>query len=87
MFLSEKEASGRFKDAKVETQHGPALPFDADGNCIYLKNNLCSIYQDRPDRCSLFNCLVGYNLSGPGDHSDFLKHQPEVLELVQITLA
>lgn len=27
-----------------------------DGSCIYLENNLCCIYKDRPGACRRFNC-------------------------------
>lgn len=27
------------------------------GSCIYLKNNLCSIYDKRPQACRKFSCI------------------------------
>jgi len=29
------------------------LPIKKDGSCGHLKNNLCSIYENRPDFCSI----------------------------------
>ncbi|PJA49436.1 hypothetical protein CO169_02010 [Candidatus Shapirobacteria bacterium CG_4_9_14_3_um_filter_39_13] len=32
------------------------LAQNKDNSCIYLKNNSCSIHQDRPQLCRLFFC-------------------------------
>ena len=29
------------------------MPSNEDGSCIYLKNDRCSIYEDRPDICKI----------------------------------
>ncbi|MFA7301633.1 MAG: YkgJ family cysteine cluster protein [Candidatus Shapirobacteria bacterium] len=54
--LSKKEfESGDFKtmdlDSKVHI-----LDKNPDGSCIYLKNNLCSIHENRPQVCRHFFC-------------------------------
>ena len=36
---------------------GNILSQKKDGSCIYLKNNLCSIHQKRPQACRDFSCL------------------------------
>ena len=40
-----------FRGAKVLKIAG--LPVKKDGSCGYLKNNLCSIYENRPDICNV----------------------------------
>jgi hypothetical protein len=37
---------------------GFRLPQSADGRCSYLKDNGCSIYNDRPALCRAFDCRV-----------------------------
>lgn len=38
-----------------------AIPRDNTG-CYYLKNNKCSIYNDRPKACRQFDCRKGFYL-------------------------
>lgn len=71
----------------MDTELGPAIPYDERGMCPYLKDDRCSIYPDRPWRCRLFNCVWHYEVGGPGTpHTPFLQASPKVLRLVQITL-
>lgn len=69
----------------VETHDGlgvvRAIPL-VDGACFYLKDNKCSIYDTRPVACREFNCSHGY----PGRISFFLEDNPDVLELIQLTM-
>lgn len=40
----------------VQDYGGNILGKKADGNCIYLENNLCSIHERRPKSCRSFFC-------------------------------
>jgi Fe-S-cluster containining protein len=39
------------------------LKRSAQGSCIFLENNLCTIYEDRPFICKLYLCNMAENLS------------------------
>jgi Fe-S-cluster containining protein len=39
-----------------------ALKKNEDGTCVFLHNNLCSIYPQRPYACMLYNCIMGEKL-------------------------
>ena len=43
-----------FNNAKLRGAN--TLKQNEDGSCIYLKNNLCSIHQTRPESCREFCC-------------------------------
>jgi len=46
-----------FKDFKEAVSCGAnILKQKEDGSCIYLKNDRCSIHQDRPKACRSFFC-------------------------------
>lgn len=60
------------------------IPY-VNGKCFYLtEENRCSIYNRRPTLCQEFNCVVGYNNNGR--HSFFLDDNPEVVELIELTV-
>jgi len=40
----------------VQRYGGNLLRQKKDGSCVYLKNNLCSIHQKRPQACREFFC-------------------------------
>jgi Fe-S-cluster containining protein len=40
----------------IEKYGGNILSQKKDGSCIYLKNNLCSIHEKRPQVCRNFDC-------------------------------
>jgi len=95
--LTDEEAEGRFRCAKVRYEGWPmlrrlddgqplwVLPRDQDGTCVFLAGNRCSIHAMRPEACRRFNCLEKFNEDGsPGV---FLRNRPDVLALVKITLA
>ena len=67
--------------ANGATSFERVLPY-RDGRCPFLgKDDLCTIYEDRPTNCRRFQCVSGYHLSG-GDlshHSEFLQRNPDVL--------
>jgi|WetSurMetagenome_2_1015567.scaffolds.fasta_scaffold23824_4 Fe-S-cluster containining protein len=68
--LSKEEyLSGKFKTelgeygvienfAKVKGCGANLLAKNADGSCVYLKNNLCGIHTDRPNVCREFFCTT-----------------------------
>jgi Fe-S-cluster containining protein len=66
---------------------GWSIPFDHNGDCVFLNNDRCSIYEEHPVACRTFNCLSGYEAHGSGRHAFFLQDNPDVLRLVQVTLA
>jgi Fe-S-cluster containining protein len=87
-WLLESVEIERFRGvAKLTESDGWAIPFDHNGDCVFLKNDRCSIYEERPVACRTFNCLAGYEAHGPGRHSFFLQDSPDVLRLAQVTLA
>jgi len=86
VILDEGEEADSFRDVRTDFYEDWVVPFDSEGNCVFLRGSLCSIYRERPSRCRLFNCLAGWEWRGPGDHSVFLEASPAVLELVRITL-
>ncbi len=56
--ISKKEfESGKYKlmnlDSKIHI-----LDKNPDGSCVYLKNNLCSIHDTRPQVCRHFFCTT-----------------------------
>jgi len=56
------------------------LPYE-DGKCVYLgDDNRCTIYEERPQICRRFNCLVGYR---PEGLSEFLKRNSPVVTLIE----
>jgi Fe-S-cluster containining protein len=63
--LSKDEAS-RFKQKKIVplTENGLMLGYvfvlkkDKDNNCVYLKENKCIIYKNRPNVCRKFQCQI-----------------------------
>lgn len=58
---------------------------NVDGHCIHLKNERCSIYENRPHLCKQYNCLNGYDPTKKR-HSFFLGDHPEVVELLELHL-
>jgi Fe-S-cluster containining protein len=40
----------------IQNYGGNLLSQKKDGSCIYLKNNLCSIHEKRPQSCKEFFC-------------------------------
>jgi len=52
-----------------DPQHWSALPREIT-RCTFLKNNLCSIYQDRPNVCRVMQVTSNpkHCMSGPGDY-------------------
>jgi uncharacterized protein len=60
--LTVSEAEHRYTDADPDSHHTRILRTTARG-CVFLKGNLCSIYDVRPSVCRNFPHLL------PGDHS------------------
>lgn len=65
------------RNGKVER----VLPY-VGGKCVYLKNNRCSIYENRPQGCREFNCWSYYRSRGD-KHGTFVAENPEVRELLE----
>ncbi len=56
------------------------LPYK-NQRCIFLgQDDLCAIYEDRPQSCRKFECIQGYHPITT--HSDFLKRNPKVRSLL-----
>ena len=48
-----------FKEAAVEHEPGKwVIPFGSDRACIFLRDDRCSIHENRPLACRIFNCLI-----------------------------
>ena len=64
--LAEDEV-GRYAEAvQDETKRSWSLRKRADGSCVYLIDDRCSIYADRPSSCRMYDCrahLLGMPLS------------------------
>jgi Fe-S-cluster containining protein len=59
------------------------LPY-RDGRCQFLgEDDRCTIYEDRPTSCRLFQCVEHYNRRGIGRHEEFLKRNPTVLRMLE----
>ena len=85
-WLLESAEIERFRTTAKLTAEGWVIPFDDYRDCVFLKNDRCSIYEERPVACRAFNCLAGYEAHGPGRHTFFLQDNPNVLRLVRATL-
>ena len=56
------------------------LPY-RDGRCMFLGgDDLCTIYEDRPQSCRNFECIKGYKPQR--GHSAFLLRNPAVLAIL-----
>lgn len=71
----------------VHGQNGPVrervLPY-VNGRCQFLgMDDRCTIYEDRPRACRVFQCVHEFNARGIGDHGEFLVRNPEVLGLLE----
>jgi Fe-S-cluster containining protein len=63
-FLTPEEiASGRYPISLINGPEGPvvALFRNTYGGCAMLKDNKCSIYEDRPIACRQFDCRKGHH--------------------------
>jgi Fe-S-cluster containining protein len=59
------------------------LPY-TNGRCQFLgDDDLCTIYEDRPQSCRAFECTRSYNSQGVGRHGRFLQLNPQVLRLLE----
>lgn len=61
------------------------IPYDKFGDCIFLGTNMrCSIYEERPTLCRLFDCRVGFKPDQPLDRQGlFIQARPAVVELLR----
>ena len=67
----------------LNSDQDKVLPY-VDGKCIFLsEDNLCEVYEKRPELCRKFSCTNGYNLKGEGMHSFFLEDNPHVVSLIE----
>jgi Fe-S-cluster containining protein len=76
----------RFAEARRYLEYGRyrwAVPYDSQGNCGYLAGNQCQVYDQRPEGCAAFNCLLYYASESQGRHGDFLVRRPEVVLLIE----
>ena len=56
-FKTQFEELGFIEDFNEAQEYGAhVLSKQEDGSCIYLKDNLCSIHNDRPKVCRKFFC-------------------------------
>ena len=76
----------RFRDVAVKVGDLWVIPYDGHGDCVFLKDNRCSVHPGRPLMCRQFNCVAGWNFLGEGRHSGFLRDNPHVRELVQLVV-
>lgn len=72
-------------DVKIQSDGHPiiekALPY-RDGRCQFLgEDDLCTIYEDRPQNCRRFECLSSYRPTG--EHGIFLQRNTRVLRLLE----
>ena len=70
--------NGRFR--QVER----VIPYRG-GRCVFLgEDDLCTIYEDRPQSCRRFECVRGYHHGGADvrSHSDFLLRNGHVRGLL-----
>jgi Fe-S-cluster containining protein len=59
------------------------LPY-VNGRCRFLgDDDRCTIYDDRPVSCRIFQCVSDFNRDGVGRHGSFLERNPAVLELLK----
>jgi Fe-S-cluster containining protein len=59
------------------------IPY-VDGKCPFLgEDNLCTIYDDRPSACRIFQCTSRFNRHGVGKHDRFLELNPRVREMLE----
>jgi Fe-S-cluster containining protein len=59
------------------------LPY-RDGRCQFLgDDDRCTIYEDRPMSCRLFQCVEQFNSERIGEHGMFLKRNPVVLMMLK----
>jgi len=58
------------------------IPFDADGNCVLLRDRLCSVHDRKPRLCRRFSCVNLYITRG-SQHQDLLDECPELLALLE----
>lgn len=55
-----------------------------DGRCPFLGgDDLCTIYEDRPNACRRFQCVRHFNEDGVGSHGRFLDLNPRVLRILE----
>ena len=59
------------------------LPY-VNGRCQFLgQDDRCTIYEDRPQACRAFQCVLAFNAEGVGRHGRFLSLNPQVRELLE----
>lgn len=65
----------------VSTEY--VLPY-LNGRCQFLgDDNLCTIYDSRPQSCRTFQCISHFNAHGQSRHGLFLQRNPAVLALLE----
>jgi Fe-S-cluster containining protein len=74
-------------DVPIQTDSGTiferVLPY-RDGRCQFLgDDDRCTIYQDRPMSCRLFQCVEQFNSESSGEHGAFLKRNPSVRSMLE----
>jgi Fe-S-cluster containining protein len=74
-------------DVKIRAGHRivteRVLPY-VNGRCTFLgADDRCTIYEDRPDSCRAFECVVQFNRDGTGQHGEFLHRNVEVREMLE----
>ena len=62
-------------------QRDRVIPYDDDGNCVLLRDNLCSVHEHKPRLCRKFSCVNLY-ICRSREHDDMLDEFPELLELL-----
>ena len=74
-------------DVPIQSERGViferVLPY-RDGRCQFLGNDdRCTIYDDRPVSCRIFQCAGQFNRDGIDGHGEFLRRNPRVLTLLE----
>jgi len=59
------------------------LPY-REGRCQFLgEDDRCTIYDDRPVSCRLFQCVSDFNRDGAGKHGIFLQRNAPVRQMLE----
>ena len=57
------------------------LARDKKGNCIYLRDNGCSIYDHQPITCRKFDCGSYFSSKTPKERAELIRNSPRFKEI------
>lgn len=85
--ILESDEVERFKDIAVnhgtETDVEMVIPYGDDRNCILLKDDKCSRYDDRPSRCKAYNCRYFLNYYDIGKPAMEIAQHPDLWDILK----